>query len=95
MNRRHQIWLDANELPGMCLADKDGNKFRDLLDKPAKLIHEFSANSNYEAMVYYNNFMKFGKYSTDFHELDSRPYDPVDQNAAQQGDAPEPASPAR
>ncbi len=79
MNRLHQIWIDSNELPGLCLAGKEGDQFRATLDKPAKLVHEFNAASNYEAMVYYYKFMNFGKYESCFLEFDSKPYEDSSQ----------------
>ena len=75
MNKLHQIWIDRNELPGLCLAGYEGNQFRTALDKPAKLIHEFNAGSTHEAMAYYYNYMDLGDYESSFPEIDSKPYE--------------------
>jgi len=75
MNKLHEIWVDKDGLPGCCFAGPEGEDFRNLLDQPAKKIHEFYAESHLEAMKYYYYYMGFGEYSSDFPNLDAKEYE--------------------
>jgi hypothetical protein len=75
MRKLHEIWIDKNDLPGCYLAGQEGEGFRRLLDHPAKKIHEFYANSHLEAMTYYNRYMGYGEYASDYPEIDGKEYE--------------------
>ena len=69
----HEVWEDLNGLPGLCLAGPDGDGFRELLDKPARLVRRFKAGSHFEAMTIYYDFLGEGVYTSDF-AIDREPY---------------------
>lgn len=73
-NVKHEVWQDKEGLTTLCLADKSGDECRKLLEPDSKLIHEFYANSHFEAMTIYYKFMDWGTYTTEF-EIDKQPYD--------------------
>ncbi len=72
--KKHEIWVDAEGLPGVCFAGKEGDAFRSMLSQPAKLVHEYMANSHYDAMVYYYNYYGYEPYRTEFPHSDKKPY---------------------
>lgn len=69
----HEVWIDANGLPSLCLSGSHGAHCRKLLDQPAQLIHTFEAGSHYEAMTIYFRLQGWGTYTTDF-AMDYEPY---------------------
>ncbi len=73
-NVKHEVWQDHEGLTTLCLADERGNDCRKLLEPGSKLIHEFYANSHFDAMTIYYKFMDWGTYTTEF-EIDKQPYD--------------------
>jgi hypothetical protein len=62
----HEVWLDAEGLPMLCLAGRYGKQARAMLSQPSHLIHTFGASSHFEAMTIYYVFMNWGKYTSDF-----------------------------
>jgi hypothetical protein len=48
-----------------------------LLESGSKLIHEFYADSHFEAMTIYYKLMDWGTYTT-IYEIDKQPYDKKD-----------------
>jgi hypothetical protein len=73
-NVKHEVWQDSEGLTTVCFADEQGNDCRKFLELGSKLIHEFYANSHYEAMTIYYKFMDWGTYTTEF-KIDKEPYD--------------------
>lgn len=73
-NVKHEVWQDQKGLTALCLADERGDDCRKLLDPNSKLIYTFYANSYYEAMTIYYEFMDWGIYTTEF-EIDKQPYE--------------------
>jgi len=71
---KHEVWQNEEGLTTLCMADERGDGCRKLLEPGSKLIHEFYANSHFEAMTIYYRFMDWGTYTTDF-EIDKTPYD--------------------
>jgi hypothetical protein len=71
---KHQVWQDNDGLTTLCLADERGDDCRNLLESGSCIIHEFFANSHFEAMTIYYKFMDWGIYTTEF-EIDKQPYD--------------------
>jgi hypothetical protein len=69
----HEVWVDANGLPSVCLAGPHGDGCRKLLDQPARLIHTFEAGNHFEAMTIYYRYQCWGAYATDF-AIDHQPY---------------------
>lgn len=72
-NVKHEVWQDNEGLTTLCLADERGDDCRKLLEPDSKLIHEFYANSHFEAMTIYYKFMDWGTYISDV-EMYKEPY---------------------
>jgi hypothetical protein len=69
----HEVWIDADGSPGMCLAGPMGDGFRRLQGPGAKLIATIEASSHFEAMTKYNAMLGRGAYTTNF-ESDRESY---------------------
>lgn len=70
---RHEVWIDEEGLPGMCLAGPMGDAFRALLGGGAQLVTTIDASSHFEAMQKYNAYLDREPYTTD-QEWDYQPY---------------------
>jgi len=53
----HEIWIDGEGLPGLCLAGPAGDGFRRLLDPAARLVHVFEASNHITAMQVYHSYL--------------------------------------
>ena len=62
----HEVWIDSEGLPGMCLAGPKGDGFRKLQGPGAKLIATIEASSHFEAMTKYNAMLGLDTYTTQF-----------------------------
>ncbi len=71
---KYEVWMDKEECSTLCLAGECGQEARQSLEPYSQLIYSFYANSHFDAMGKYYDFMGFGKYKTDFKE-DKKPYD--------------------
>jgi len=69
----HEVWEDSHGLPSLLLAGPDGDGARELLDKPAKLVRLFEAESHFEAMQIYYAMYGRGVYTTEY-AIDHEPY---------------------
>lgn len=74
---KHEVWSDQKGLFTLCMADERGDNCRELLEPGSTLIHVFYANSHFEAMTIYYEFMDWGVYTTEF-EVDKEPYEKKD-----------------
>jgi hypothetical protein len=61
----HEVWIDGEGLPGLCLAGPPGDGFRSLLDSAARLVHVFEAPSHFTAMQTYHAYLGREPYTTD------------------------------
>src|SRR5260370_36622639 len=61
----HEVWIDGEGLPGVCLAGPAGDGFRSLLDSAARLVHVFEASSHFGAMQTYHAYLGRELYTTD------------------------------
>jgi len=61
----HEIWIDGEGLPGVCLAGPAGDGFRSLLDSAARLVHVFEASSYFRAMQTYHAYLGREPYTTE------------------------------
>ena|SRR5687767_8072991 len=71
---KHDIWQDKEGLTSLCFSGDLGEESRSILEPGSKIIHSFYADSHYDAMTKYYQFMEWGQYTTDF-EIDKEPYD--------------------
>ncbi|OMO23041.1 hypothetical protein BCT38_20495 [Vibrio lentus] len=71
---KHELWSNEQELDTFCLAGPDGDGARSLMEPDSKLIWECEANSHFEAMTKYYQFRGWGEYTSDYPEIDKRPY---------------------
>ena len=71
---KHELWMDEEELGTFCLAGKHGNGARKLLEPTAKLVWSCEAESHFEAMTKYYEYMGWGQYTTDYPEQDKKTY---------------------
>ncbi len=69
---KHELWKEENGYT-FCLAGSMGDGARALMDSNAKLIWTVEADSHFEAMTKYYEFMDWGNYKTEF-EQDKEPY---------------------
>lgn len=83
----HEIWIDGEGLPGVCLAGPSGDDFRRLLDPGARLVYVFAAASHFTAMQLYHAYLGREPYTTD-QSLDFEPY-PESWKAEQERNQPE------
>lgn len=71
----HEVWFEAEGLPGCVLAGPPGDDARGLfLSRGARLVHTFEAGSYFEAMQLYNAFPGLEPYTTSYPELDKADY---------------------
>ncbi len=71
---KHELWEERNgEELTFCLAGRRGDDARKMLSPDAKLIWTVEADSHFEAMTKYYEFMERGEYRTKFEE-DKMPY---------------------
>ncbi len=61
----HEVWIDGEGLPGVCLAGPAGDGFRSLLGSTARLVHVFEASSHFRAMQTYHAYLGREPYTTD------------------------------
>jgi hypothetical protein len=73
-NIKHDIWRSKEELTSLCYSDELGEESRSILEPDSEIIHSFYANSHFDAMTKYYEFMNWGIYETEF-EIDKVPYD--------------------
>jgi hypothetical protein len=71
---KHDIWKDNEGLTSLILSGDFGEEGRSLLENGSQIIHSFYADSHFDAMTKYYDFMDWGKYETEF-EVDKKPYD--------------------
>jgi len=70
---KHEVWQDIEGKTMLCFAGKLGNEARELLEQDSNLVYTFYAESHYEAMNKYYEYMEWGNYETEF-EVDKEPY---------------------
>src|SRR5688572_10364363 len=71
---KHDIWQDEEGMTMLCFSGDLGEESRTILEPGSRIIHSFYADSHFDAMTKYYQFMKWGKYTTDF-EIDKVPYE--------------------
>jgi hypothetical protein len=69
----HEIWQDPDGCTMVCLAGARGDGARALLVPGAKRLATFQADSHYDAMSRYHDFMGWPQYTTE-HPSDREPY---------------------
>jgi len=70
---KHDIWNNPEDLPMLCFSDELDAESRTLLEPNSKIVHSFYAESHFEAMTIYYEYMNWGVYETEF-EVDREPY---------------------
>ena len=71
---KHELWIDDEGLGSFMLAGPHGDDARALLEKNSKLVWTCEAQSHFEAMTKYYEYMDWGVYTTDFPEIDKETY---------------------
>ena len=69
----HEVWMDAQGLPGMCLAGPMGDGFRSLRSEGSRLVATIEAGCRFEAMTKYYAMLGRGPYDHD-EPADHEPY---------------------
>jgi hypothetical protein len=69
----HELWVESDGL-AFCLAGPLGDHVRKSLSTDAKLVWTVEAESYFEAMTKYYEYMSWGEYSSDFPEPDKQTY---------------------
>ncbi len=67
------IWQNKAGLTALLLAGTPGEEGRQTLEEDYEIVHSFFAESHFDAMTKYYQFMDWGLYTTDF-EIDKEPY---------------------
>ncbi len=70
----HEVWIQDEGRQTFCLAGPHGDGARALLDPGAHLAWTVEASSHFEAMTLYYAYMGWGRYTTDYPEIDKQPY---------------------
>lgn len=68
------IWKNREGLTALIFSDDLGEEGRSALEDDYEIIHSFDAESHFDAMTKYYEFMDWGPYETQF-EVDKKPYD--------------------
>ena len=71
----HEHWVDDS--PGehmLCLAGPAGDDARATLEGNAELVWTCEAESAFEALTLYYEHQGWGEYTSEYEELDRRPY---------------------
>ena len=71
---KHDIWKNKEGLTALLFSGDIGKAGRNALQKDYELVHSFNADSHFDAMTKYYEFMDWGPYTTEF-EVDKKPYD--------------------
>lgn len=71
---KHELWSNEEELDTFCLAGPEGDEARALMEPDSKLIWVCEADSHFEAMTKYYQFRGWGEYTSDYPEVDKKPY---------------------
>lgn len=69
----HELWKEKDGNQTFCLAGSLGEDARKSLEFGAELVWKVEADSHFEAMTKYYEFMDWGSYKTDFKD-DKKPY---------------------
>lgn len=70
----HELWLESEGVQTFCLAGPKGDSARKLLEPNSSLIWTCEAESHFEAMTKYYEYMNWGKYQSSFPEEDNMSY---------------------
>lgn len=71
---RHEIWLDADGLPGCVLAGPRGEDARRIFLSGGRRVDTFEAACHLEAMEYYHRYLGREPYTSSFPQEDATPY---------------------
>jgi len=69
----HELWIESAEEQTFCLAGPMGDDARALLSPGAQKVWTVEATSHFDAMTKYYEYMRWGKYTTDY-EWTYEPY---------------------
>jgi hypothetical protein len=70
----HELWTEPEGVQSFFLSGPSSEAIRKLLHPDAKLVWTVEAESHFEAMTKYYEYMGWGKYTSAFPELDKQPY---------------------
>lgn len=68
------IWKNKEGLTALLFSGDLGQEGRNSFEDDYEIVHSFYANSHYDAMTKYYEYMDWGPYDTEF-EVDKEPYD--------------------
>lgn len=71
---KHELWMDEEGLGTFCLAGQQGSDARALLEPSSKLVWTCEADSHFDAMTKYYEYMGWGEYTTDYPDHDKKTY---------------------
>jgi hypothetical protein len=74
MTLKLDIWKNREGLTALLFSGDLGEEGRKTLEEDYEIIHSFNAESHFDAMTKYYEFMDWGQYETEF-EIDKEPYD--------------------
>ena len=71
---QHELWKQTDGSQSFMLSGPRGKDARALLSLGLKLVWTVFADSHYEAMQRYYEYMGWGQWTTDFPEIDKKNY---------------------
>jgi hypothetical protein len=69
----HELWIETSGQT-FCLAGPNGDAARALMEPNARRAWTVYAESHFEAMTKYYEYMGWGPYRSEFPEIDMKPY---------------------
>ena len=70
---KHDIWKSRDGLTVLCFSGEIGEESRSIVKPDSEVIHSFYADSHFDAMTKYYEYMDWGVYESDF-EIDKKSY---------------------
>ncbi len=65
---KHDIWKSKEGLTSLCFSGEIGEESRSILEPDSEIIHSFYADSHFDAMTKYYEYMDWGVYETECEE---------------------------
>ena len=70
---KHNIWTSKEGLTSLCFSGKIWEESRSILEPDSEIVHSFYADSHFDAMTKYYEYMDWGIYETEFN-IDKETY---------------------
>ncbi|WP_137189698.1 hypothetical protein [Stenotrophomonas rhizophila] len=71
---RYELWIEPDQEQTFCMSGPHGDSARALLRVNAKRVWTVNAQSHFEAMTKYHQYMGWGPYVSAFPDVDNVPF---------------------